>query len=305
LRVPRIFDWKQARNFHSALADKAGQGLLLTPDIENHVRIQNFIRKRQHGSHTNAPRDAMVDLGDQYGLSLMAAARLFVELQSASSRFALGESLEGYLRAGDFLKNLEEIRFPLSRLAAWSSAMLNDGRPERLAIAEKHLENAAHFWADALRSESERPGQYERWELAKMRGFHHTRNTQSSGAIYHDYNSAVVLRTWLRNNVLFSDLLTKAIERESARRRHDATNPDPDRYMSMPELSGIVRLTGVTLPRMYERYTRKSFGISRGIRNAVRDATGVRFVRLAMMVMGLEPVSPEAIAKNWRKAKNK
>lgn len=284
------------RRFYADLAQlNDGASILVTPETQRYVKVQKFIREHHHVHDWNASRDAMIDLADEYGLSLMNAARLFVDLQRAPSRFAFGRSIEGYLKAGDFLKDLEEIRFSLSRLADWSSTLLDDDRSKRLAIAEKHIENAAHFWAKDVAEKSPKNG----FEKLETYGFYIHPLSQSETT----YDSFSALRMWLRNNVLFSELVKTAIEKEYARREHDAANPDADRYMVASELGEAVRLAGEKLPTMYERFTGNRFSWkTQG--DVVTDEGGVKFVRMAMRVMGLEPIGTETVVKHVKKIRS-
>ncbi len=291
--VPRNLDWKQVRSFYADLVKlNDGDSIPATPELPRHFKAQKFIREHQHVDGWKASRDAMVELADEYGLSLMSAARLFVDLQKLSSRFAIGKSIESHLRAGDFLKDLEEIRLALERLSNWSSALLDNDRPKRLAIAEKHIENATHFWAKNIVEQSTKDG----IEKLLSHGF----DIHQPSQYQTEYGGYSVLRQWLRNNVLISELVRTAIEKEYARREHDAANPDPERYMAIPELGEAVKLAGEKLPWMYERFTGNGFSW-KTLGDAVTDEGGVKFVRMAMRVMGLEPIGVEAVVKHVKK----
>jgi hypothetical protein len=57
--------------------------------------------------------------------------------------------------------------------------------------------------------------------------------------------------------------------------------------MTKSGLGVKVKLSGETLPALYEEVTKKKFGLSKNKHDEILDTTGVRFVRMAMMVMGL------------------
>ena len=143
---------------------------------QNHFgRFRQFTSRLDTGARPLGGRNAMIDLAEELRLDWLRAARLYVRLQdfSLSHRFAC--NMESYERAGDAVKELEKIRKSLAMIGQFSQLLLADNAGPRQKIAEKKLENAAHFWADGLRLESDKPGRYERWEEAKAHGFEHTK----------------------------------------------------------------------------------------------------------------------------------
>ena len=64
------------------------------------------------------------------------------------------------------------------------------------------------------------------------------------------------------------------------------------------------RLTGHDLPKLYELLTGRPFGISNPPNGSkIMNTTGVKFVRLCMAALGLEPFAPATIAEYWKELK--
>jgi len=253
----------------------------------------------------------MIDLAEAIQLDWRHAARLYVRLQRLSSFHGIRRSIEGYERAGNPVKTLERIRKSLDMLAKFSKSLLTENAGPSERMVEKKLENAAHFWADDVRRESEKPGQYERWEEAKAFGFEHSsaftdpnvsfRNFDPAAtepsARFHNYDAYLVVRTWLRCNVLFSKLAAEII--------NEAYKPAPaSDWISAGEAgdpSAAQHLASVELPRLYESLTGKRYGFSMG-----RDGTklnnsgGPKFVAMCYPVMGLPKPSLDTLRTHWR-----
>ena len=229
----------------------------------------------------------MIALAQEFQLGWFRAARLFVKLQKLASAHRFGRHLESLERAGEAVKVLENIRAPLNRLAKFSQSLLADNAKPREQMIETHLEYAAHFWADNLRHESEQSGRSEHWEEAEVHGFSYTRAYAERGSriscrgdgeyrtqvVPANYNSLPVLRTWLRNNVLFSSLVAEVIAKKRGAKPDEM--PRVKEQTSAP--SAVERLVGVRLPVLYTRYTDRNFYPSRGGGNEVIDKGGVWF----------------------------
>ena len=306
-------DWEALAAYVTAFPLEGS--ILVTPESKRFTRLQRFVHRHARVRDPNKSRDAMISLAQEFQLEWFRAARLFVKLQEIGSVHRFGRQRESLERAGDFVKALEGIRVSLNRLAHFSQSLLAENARPRERITETHLEWAAHFWADGVRRESEQPGRSERWEEAVAHGFSYTKARPERGSrisrrgdgeyrthvVPANYDSLSVVRTWLHNNVLFSELVANIIK-EKRGAKSDET-PQSNEQAGQP--TAVERLVGVSLPALYSLYTGRSFYPSRGGGNKVLDTGGVRFVRMAMAVMRLQPLSPETIHDHWEAAQEK
>ncbi|MEW9808795.1 hypothetical protein ABUE31_22680, partial [Mesorhizobium sp. ZMM04-5] len=144
------------------------------------------------------------------------------------------------------------------------------------------------------------PGRYERWEEAKAHGFEHTKvpvttrgfEPNPAGPFWHNYDSHIVVRTWLRNNVLFSRLVTEIIKEERA-----ATGSDE---AATREISSARSLAGVKLPNLYKQLTGKEYRFSTAKDGPLANAGGPKFVRMCFAVMGLPTPSLATLRTHWQ-----
>ena len=153
------------------------------------------------------------------------------------------------------------IRSSLAKLGKFSGSFLADDASVRAQRAKNLLQAAMQAWAHKRYGESRAAGQYERWEEAKAHGF-----VEAEG-----YDAHVVLDTWLRCNRLVEELVVGIIA--------EARNPIPSndaRTKGNVEPSSAIILAGVELPRLYERYTGKSYGFSTSSVRTMRTAAGLQ-----------------------------
>ena len=292
-------DWAALKNYVDSVSALPPHSAVNVGDESKRlIRLQRFIRRFARVSDPVKSRDAMIELAQEFHLDWFRAARLFVKLQRLSSLHSFGLRIESYERAGDAVKDLEIICKSLTILQKFSERALADDPEPRMRIAEKKLENAAHFWADDCRRRSEHSGKFEQWEEVEAHGFVLSPNVDSSGAVYPNYNSFSVLRMWLRNNVLFSKLVINIIAKERNRK------PEPSGTSGkMDELSRVEIRDGKQLPELYERYAGKKFGFSTerdGSKLAYRN--GPKFAAMCFPVMGLAKPSLETLRTHWKKA---
>lgn len=311
-------DWAALRIHLQRIASEAansGDGTIqVTPETERYVKLQKFIRRHARVAEPDMARDAMIDLAEEFHLTMLQAVHLFVELQHLSSRHRFGKNLESYARAGSFARELEKVQKSIDMLADFSQRILADNAGAKERTVEAQLENAAHFWAANEKRESDKPGRYERWENgAKASGFGYHKSETSSG-IFVNFDSSVVLRTWLRNNILFSKLLTQIIKEEHEK-PETANLDDPDSYgkFSIAELvvqlvrpTEIESLAGVWLPELYSRYIGRDYGFSTEANGqTLANRAGPKFALMCMPVMGLTALGLETLRTHWKNANKK
>ena len=311
-------DWAALRNYLEGIATEAaisGDGTFqVTPESKRYVRLQRFIHHHAHVSDPNKARDAMIDLAEEFHLTKLQAMRLYVELQHLSSRHRLGKSFESYARAGSFARELKKVQRSVAMLADFSQRILADNAGPKERTIETQLENAAHFWAANEKRESDKPGRYERWEDgAKANGFGYHKRETSSGT-FENFDSLVVLRTWLRNNVLFSRLLTQILK-EEFEKTEKANLDDPDSYRKFSVLELVAQsggptetesLVGVKLPKLYSRYIGRDYGFStEADGQTLANRAGPKFATMCMRVMGLTALDLETLRTHSKNVKKK
>jgi hypothetical protein len=236
----------------------------------------------------------------------MQAKSLFKQLHNLKASYSVGTELERIARAGSYVKKLETIRNSLSMLSKFSKQVLDE--PEETAgNVESHLVDAVQLWAHDKRKECKQTGEAGKWEqVASNHGFLH-RADSSQGYPVNTYNSETVVRTWLRNNVLFAQLVSEIIEKEY--KKPERGKPSSHREYSVAELikrsdepSEIVSLAGIKLPRLYEKYTNQAYGFSQAKAGGLLYAKGPKFVTMCFQVMGLRAPGLEGLRKHWRAA---
>jgi hypothetical protein len=286
-----LVDWVRLQDHLREMATLDPESSLpVTPDTKRFVRLQRFIMRCSRVPDPNKARDAMIELAKDHSFTVLQAGRLYVRLQHLASRYRFKNRLEGYERAGNATKHLQEIHFALTRIASFSKGLLSDNANPRDRIVEKRLENEAHFWAD-------RRKRSDRWEEAAALGFNH-RIYDSSGVSYNSYDSLIVLRTWLRGNVLFSELAANVIAKS-----YDAVSTDETEQPQQVTLSAIEELAGIRLPKLYKRFTGERFGFSRTESGKLAYTRGPKFVTMCLPVMGMERLSLETLRSHWKAGK--
>ncbi len=282
----------------------------LTRETRRFIRRQGIVRKMARDVDPNASRDSMIALAQEFRLSPMQAKSLFKKLHNLKASYSFGTELERIARAGSYVNKLETIRNSLSMLSKFSKQVLDE--PEETAgNVESHLVDAVQLWAHDKRREYQQTGEAGKWEqVASNHGFVH-RADSSQGYIVNTYNSETVVRTWLRNNVLFAQLVSEIIEKEYRKtKKPEPGKPSSHREYSVAELikrsdepSEIVSLAGIKLPRLYEECTNQSYGFSTGKTGGRRYAKGPKFVTMCLQVMGVKAPGVETLRTHWNKAK--
>jgi hypothetical protein len=293
------FDWRPLKEQIQTL-DKLpkGDNIPITDAWSKYVRLQKFLREHCHVKNWSACRDVVIEMAEHFGLSPHKAALLYLRLQRISSNSSVGFSIEKCQRAGDAYKELSKIRNSLNRLAVFSKAILSDAPTPRSRIAESKIENAAHFWTRGKLKEKPKSRDDDKLYEIESYGFAYRRDGDDERGWYESYDCGVVLRRWLRTNVLMSELVTKIIEDSKKPSDGEVQQVNTENTNWIDTLSAVERLVGLRLPELYENMTGNEFKIKQDKAQRTVDESGVKFVRMAMKSIAMKPLGPETIASH-------
>ncbi|MEP6826599.1 MAG: hypothetical protein ABJA10_00845, partial [Aestuariivirga sp.] len=262
-----------------------------------YFRAKAFTEHHSSAKSLDESIGAMIQLANDFKMSPHKAARLFVELQNLSSSHRFELNLDAVLKAGDAKQDLGEVTNALSKISIFSTALLEENAPMRKQIAKHWIENEAWKWAK-LEFGSMHPKRSladVKWNKLHTLGFDYQTVTNEAKITNDFFGEGAVVRRWLEISILMNQWVRNAIEIQENKSSED------DPYWQN-RLTAVVKMFGQVLPRIYEKYTGRSYYPSKGGGNKVLDSGGVNFVRQAMQIMGLEPIAPSTLSDHFHKA---
>lgn len=285
-RVVGLFDWARLKAILQDIQSREAEAdttLLVDDNVRQYVGLQKFVR--QKCPHTdwaakNGMRDTTIEISETLGLSWRGGAHLFLKLCELVHRHQGGGILKQENRNKAPASPLDDIRFSVSQIAKFAKRS-DERSDEKKGRAIELLIDAADRWAAKQELNELLKHGFERSKYPARIGDGRTR-------YFTDFGSAAVVRQWMVNSMLMADLIRQTLDRVA----------EPS--LKSDAKSALVQLAGRDLPKLYERFSRKNFGISHDMQNRVMDTTGVNFVRLAIQAMGLEPIACATIADYWK-----
>jgi hypothetical protein len=265
-----------------------GSGVLLSAQSHAYVRVQRFLRKICPGwalEERTQLRDGTLAIAQEFNLSQRAAARLTIALANLAFVHATEKLREAQSSLPTVGKALERIEKSVGRIADFSR---DSGRGNAQAI--QFLIRSAARWASSR----------DDTELARFGFNREIFRIEASRVEGVDHAESAVVHGWFELAPLMMTFIKQAQQDIEVRSRNAGVVPFDDEVAPAQQ-----SLIGYQLPRLYERIMGRRFGLAKSKEgDRILDATGVKFVRMAIRAIGVRELSPETVASHW-KAQNR
>lgn len=234
-------------------------------------------RRRKTFSHVSFC--GLVNLATKHSLSVRKKAWLAFKLERVRGIYGIGDAIENRPADSAVANAIEDIHKSIKRIADFQTNYPNQFNKARDAMAK-----AADGWAKNQNLD----------DLPNM-GFPATKVTVNNATTdIWDYGTYHFITQWLRDARLMSNFAL------CAKKQLEQRGWKSSDLMNGPSKEAL--LYGFQLPKLYERLSGLSFGISK-TGDKVKRVTGVAFVLDCAEAMGLPSREGETVASHWKNIK--
>lgn len=235
-------------------------------------------------------RLGVVALCEEFEISSSHATTLVKELKGCLNRYNERLAADANHFAADHFPLLQKQRGNVLKLAKFTKAVREGS--QKYKNAQQLLEAELAVWASvrSQASDTEREALFLKLEALGFEHAHH-KNREN---LFQNYGSSVLVSNWLSLNEIMNEVFVRTSS--SARKRQREARSKTDRHVTAD-----LKLIGVELPSLYERFVSRQFGISKGGGSA-KNVHGVKWVTTCRSLMGLPVASPSKVDAHRRKA---